>query len=1036
MIFGSLRSFFILVVFILFIQPVFAIPIPTVTVDAPNEVFVNETFTFTVTLDNTDSTDTGYEPFIDVILPRAGADSTTSGQPVDGISFVSATYLETTLDVTELVFPASGCVTHPLLTNTDLFAVEICDTPENSLLVIELPLSGMSPDFPAAAVEITAFVSDDADLSTPLTFRSRGGFARGADILNNPCCDPFLISAVASDSITPIIMTIAKETNAPENEVPSGDSFDYTFTITVDIADGQTITDLDMTDYMPDNLQFVQILSVVDSSGTTLLFTDNTPLGIGDDLVVTVGSVTGTSNDDDVVIIFEYDVPLDDTSGNPVLDDSTGEGFFTNNTTSALGDWTPNDPRDGATADNATADGTCTDCPGNNAPYVASIAIQKSYAITPDNNYSGASPDDVLTYSFTYQIADSFAYGTVVITDVLGDGQTFINDSAELTFERLGTTTTIDPIVPSTTNNSDGSTTLVFDVSGALVSATHTDGGDLLGACIPSGGDDSNLDCSSTNPTEGTLTYQVTIDEAFTNTDNGNNVNVDHGDEITNEAEIEGILLSPANLVPNPTAIQTNDTTVAFNIVNAPPTKSIYALNGAICSVTNCADQFFFPYDEITYRIQQTIPTSDFEDLQLVDFLPPATFDTGEVTTFSTLVSSDAPIAGVAKYGPNDTANTIISTPTIITETPNINNTLTFDYGTHTDNSNSSVDIDILFTVTVLNAGFADDKLIGNLIQTQEETTNVGRNDSQALVAQPIETPILRTSKGAVATTSTTARFDPPVVGPVSFNPPGSTNAFTDLISSNGLDSNPIESDINNLTAGDIVTFAFVVENVGSAEYGVFDIVLRDDIPDGLVVPTSGANLQIRLGTGDPLTYTNLGDGVNDLFDDGIEVDDFDATTGVCTPYNATSGANLLVVTYDLELASPPDNTVTNTGLVLNYSARDVGVNYLQAGALSTTADAIFGDDDDADDDDLTTADLMATADALTNSADSAIGDMASLSDADAFATQQALVENVQELPALGDSPWSALRQTLFIMLGICFGGVVLLIIFMGMKTS
>lgn len=1038
----------ILALFIFVLMPVFAIPIPTVSVDLPDEVFLGEEFTFTVTLDNTDALDTGYEPFLDVILPRAGADSTSGGESVDGISFISATYLGASLNVTELVFPSSGCVTHPLLTHTDLSSVNVCGTPENSFLVIELPIAGMSPDYPEVEVEITALMSEFADLSNPLTVEARGGFARGADILDNPCCDPFLISALDSDSITPIIMSIAKETNAPEYEVPGGNSYDYQFIISVDIADGETIASLDITDFMPDNLQFVRIISVVDSTGSDLLYTDNVPSGVGEDLIVTIDSVTGTPAEDDVVLTFEYLVPFDDGSGGSILDGLTGDGLYTSNTSSAVGDWSPNDPRDGATADNAVADGTCAVCPGNNAPYITSIAIQKSYAISSDNNYAGETPGDVITYVLDYQIADSFAFTSVVITDTLGDGQTFIGGSGRMTYDRSGSTQTINPIVPTTTSNSDGSTTLVFDISGALLAASHADGGDLLGACIPTGGDDSNLDCVTIDATEGTISYQVMIDEAFTNTDNGANTNIDHGDELTNEAVIEGVLLSPATLDPNPSVIQTNDTQMAFNIVSEPPTKEIYALNGTICSVPNCADQFFFPFDEITYRVQQTLPTSDFEDLQIIDFLPQSTFDAREVTTFNPVVSASVPSAGVAKYGPNDTANASIGDPTLITETIPVNNTVIFDYGTFSDDTNTSVQIDLLFTVTVLNSNFSEERLLGNVVQTQEQTTNAGLNNAEAIAAQPLQTPVIRTSKGAVATTSTTATFEPPTVGPVAFNAPGSGQSFTDLINSDGLDANGIDSDVSGLVVGDIVTFAFVVESVGSAEYGVFDIVLRDEIPDGFIIPTSGANLQLRLGTGDAVTYTSLGDGVNDLFDDGIEVDDFDETTGVCTPYNATSGANILVVTYDLELASQPGATVTNTGLVDSFSARNAGISYLQAGAIRTTADVIFGeadiDEDDDDEDELLTADIIATETALTILATQTAGGInttintngssgdgnstnQTLSQADGFATQQALLDRIETLPALGQSPWQPFRQMMFVTLGILLG-----IIFIG----
>lgn len=1011
---------------------VFAIPIPSVDLDVADEVFINEAFTFTVTLDNIDPADTGYEPFIDLILPTAGTDGTSTGGPVDGISFVSATYLGRTVDFQQVTFPASGCVDHPLLEDTSLQPVQLCDTVDNTLVVLRLPLIALTPDHPPAEVTVTAFVSEFADVDVPLTIRSRGGFARGQDSLDNPCCDPFQVSSLIGDPVTPVILTIGKETNAPEDEIAGGDSNVYEYAITLDIADGQTVTDLDITDFMPDNLQFVQIVSVVNSGGTPIAFTDNAPASVGDDLIITIASTTGTSADDDVVITFEYIAPYRDSSGDTVLDETDPQGFFTSNTSQAEGDWSPADPRDGAVADNAQADGTCIDCPGNNAPYIASIAVQKVYTITTDNNFPGESPQDVLTYTMGYQVADSIGVGTVAIMDTLSDGQTFVTDSAVLTYNRLGATVTVNPIVPSITSNADGSTILTFDVSTALLNAGHIDAGDVLGGCIPTGGAGaSSLDCGATDATGGTLTYQATIDDAYTNT-SGGTINVDHGDLLSNEAEIEGIMLAPSDLTPSATVTLSNDTQVEFNIVNAAPTKSIYALNGVPCGAVDCAGEHIFPLDEITYRIQQTVPTSDFENLQLADFLPQAVFDAREVTTFDDTggASATTPAAGTAKYGANDTTVGIIAEPTIITEPTVINNTVIFDYGANADDTNTLLEIDILFTVTVLSAPYPRDQVIGNVIQTQEDTTNDGLNTSEALAAMPLETPIIVTTKGAVASTGTDVTFVPPQVGPVTFNPPGSSPAFTGLINSNGLETSPIGSDITGVQVGDIVTFAIVVESIGNSEFGVFDIVLTDDIPPGFGIPAGGSNVQVALGDGTTIAYTNLGDGVEDLFDDGIELVDFDAMTGVCTPYNATSGANIAVITYDLELMSLLNGTVTNTGFVNNFSARNLGGNYLALAAQSGTADIIVAgrEDDDDEDDDTAVTDAIGVNQSGTNSSDA--------SGANLQATQEALLSQVQTLPATGQSPMSHMRSTLIVLVLIAIGGGAVGVLVLGIQRE
>ena len=47
---------------------------PVATLDVPSSGFIGESFSFTVTFDNTSTTDEGFGPFIDLILPRNGAD--------------------------------------------------------------------------------------------------------------------------------------------------------------------------------------------------------------------------------------------------------------------------------------------------------------------------------------------------------------------------------------------------------------------------------------------------------------------------------------------------------------------------------------------------------------------------------------------------------------------------------------------------------------------------------------------------------------------------------------------------------------------------------------------------------------------------------------------------------------------------------------------------------------------------------------------------------------------------------------------------
>ena len=65
--------------------------VPSATLSVPARPFIGDAVNFTVTFDNTSATDTGYGPFVDLIMPKNGADGATSN-PQDGLTFSCATY--------------------------------------------------------------------------------------------------------------------------------------------------------------------------------------------------------------------------------------------------------------------------------------------------------------------------------------------------------------------------------------------------------------------------------------------------------------------------------------------------------------------------------------------------------------------------------------------------------------------------------------------------------------------------------------------------------------------------------------------------------------------------------------------------------------------------------------------------------------------------------------------------------------------------------------------------------------------------------
>ena len=75
---------------------------PTAILTVPPRPMLGESMNFQVGFDNASTTDAGYGPFLDVVLPATGKDGN------DGITFQSASYLGTSLTTTVLTFDAAG----------------------------------------------------------------------------------------------------------------------------------------------------------------------------------------------------------------------------------------------------------------------------------------------------------------------------------------------------------------------------------------------------------------------------------------------------------------------------------------------------------------------------------------------------------------------------------------------------------------------------------------------------------------------------------------------------------------------------------------------------------------------------------------------------------------------------------------------------------------------------------------------------------------------------------------------------------------
>ena len=892
---------------------------------APTEVLIGESFSFTVNLQNTGDAP-GYGPYIDVVFPRNGNDG--AGAAIDdGVSFVSATYAGQAVQSTLLTFDASGNATHPYARTITGAPVVVTGAVGDQLVVLRLPFGSYVPSQPAVPIVVTATTSGLADANVPLTIRTNGGFMFGADAIDNPTTDPSLIGSTATTNVTPTLLRLSTSYIGPENETTTGPNWPRQYTVAVDVASGQTVTNLDVTDVLPGNAQFVSVDAT--SGATTSPSTPSTTIP-GGTLTRRFASIAGTASSTDASMTFSLSIPRLDAGTSAVLNASTGAAATAIEDTRTSGTWTPTDVRDtaGAVSSNATA--------ADHTLSVKSLAIQES--VTDLTVPASHQPGDTLQYTLSAQVSDFFAFDTVAVTDTISDGQlvdgTF---TPTISYLRNGATNSgaFDPANYSVVVNGDGTSTVVFDVSAELVARGFT-GGSAVGGCIPNAGV-ATPNCATTNlgKTQATIAFRTTVQNTFTNPPPGRNASVDEGDVISDSVTISGKVLDTGTLAQTGSTVS-DSSGASVTISGGSMAKTVYAINGVDCP---CGSPIRITAgDTVTYAISYTAPFSAIESFTISDYLPLPIFAAGELTTFSATASATAPPAGTARYGPADTFHSLPGAPAPTMATSVGGNSVTWSYAGYNNHpSDPSSTVQLLFTITASDQPFADGLFLTNQAQFTNQTTNATDATANATNQIQLQEPLIAAiAKGVVATNGATAVLSPVTAGPVTFNAPGTAGArWTGTVQSTNLGSTPINSNVTGLQKGDLVTFALVLQNTGSSPNGAFDVKIKDDLPAGFVVPAGGLNVRVADGANAAIGFTDLGGG---LLGSGIELTD--GATGAIRASHATSGQNVAVVTYDLEVATTvvAGQTITNTGTLFGYSGTDSGPTFTTGRTDTATA--------------------------------------------------------------------------------------------------
>ncbi|MBE9041906.1 isopeptide-forming domain-containing fimbrial protein, partial [Oscillatoriales cyanobacterium LEGE 11467] len=914
-------------------------PTPTTTINLPAEEFINENFDFSVVFDNTSNTAVGYGPFFDMVVPgeiQLGS-ANYLGAPI--------TLVEYEWNGTEWEQGGEAVTEHPYDTNV---ALPTAANTGDKWYLVELPFGSFVPEQPEAEVTFagnTLSKADGALVGTGLDITSRGGFRYGDDEFDTPN-DAIQEGSAQTSEITPKVIELTKESDAPEKERSTGENFPVLYTLTVDIANLETVDNLVISDVLPNNMEFLEFVDV--AGGTVTQAPTTGGPANGNSFTINLGSRTGSTSGEDVVITYRAYAPELDANNAEVIIANSGDDRPALNESQVTGTY------DGTAISEATTDAVGTeDDPADYELTLKSIAIQKGVNIIGGGD---TVPGKTLEYTLDFQISDYFSFRDIVIDDIFSDGQRldsgfaptlqiFGNDGTtgstsfdnftgdvdnNFTFDNL--TGTVDTGNPGT---STGQTSLNFNVSQELIDSAVDADGILVGD--KAGFGDNALGQGGTT---ARIVYRTIIQDEFTDLHNtpgfSGDQSVDLDDVLKNTVDISGTIVDENGTQQN----EADGSSAEVPIASPTQSKTIYAIDGN----TNVpANPTLTPGQTVTYRLKMELPAADAENLKITDFLPLPVFDADEIPDGNVIITYDGnpPAAGEISLGPDHTLdlsalNSSLTTPGVAS-TGGSSNTIAIDFGSFDDSANTPATIDLLFTVTATDAPFTDGLFLTNQAQSESGNTSSTVTNATEIVQIELTQPQLNLTKGVVSENNPNdGTYDPGA--PTAFNAPGSGTSYTGVINSNNLDTANIDSNLSGVDAGDLVTFSIVVENTGGG--GAFDLLIQDAIPldgDGnpqFQLPTGGAglNLQVFNGNGGTVGFTG------DLFSGGINIDD-DAN-GIIDKGRTGSavtgdGSNLLVITYDLEVLSTAESNepLTSEAEILEYSAIEGGNDYTDGSA-------------------------------------------------------------------------------------------------------
>lgn len=974
-----------------------------VSLDAPAQVLFGNSFSYTVTYRYNSAT-AGYGPYVDLMIPG-------------GLNFVSASSPQADINVIDTQAEApgtpSGSVTFPYYVNNryhplDFDPAQPPNQPRGQLIsglpsgarvvVLDIGLGSMVAGQPDVVITVnvafaTPLASNPLLPGSNIDLRARGGLFLGTlNAQNDWCCgdspvashQPTAPTGWPGDTTAVTLMTLNKVNNAAENsstttttppsaglggtETATGPSYPRSYTLTANVANGLTVDNLVLTDTFPAG---VQVTAITPTPGTAVCTA--VPVTPGGSMSCDFGSITGTAATNEAQVVISFYIPQQDSFAAEIISGATPRPIFTN-TFDGSANWDPDGA--GGPLPPIASDPCPVACTGAEIQ-AKPLAMQKNVTVVTDAIPAyGYTPGDVVEFSLPFQVSSYFAFDSIVITDVLGDGFDYLGNE---TLNVGGTNYVIAGSAAAPDVN--GRITITFDISTAI------------GGIVGSG-------------TTGVLTFRARVRDDYRQDQPGPETgtdSVDEGDVLVNEAQIQGqATTDPSGTLPNPYRDWAAE---SITIDGGVFTKDLFDITRYDALGTPVAANTARPGDTPIFRLNYTMPISDIESMFVDDWFPFPLFDVDDpnaeaagtpVWTFTGPCGGVNPDPGEICYSGSDTFTAAYitqygSNPAVTFSSAENRVRITFNQ--YDGGNNNLATLDLLIGITV------NETPVSNLFKIVNQA-QITVNNSQATASSTNSRYRLFAGEpDIIPEKSTVAIYDFGGTAPVDANNviPSITPALVPawltpqttptLARWSGTLATPPNSNISNSEPFDVMTFAITLNNQGAD--AAFDLRVSDSFnSDEYEIMTAGftdtkgttftngLNFQVRFANGDPITQNtspagttpptpdpvnvtwfglggtlgnacngavppaynpcgpdNTGNTADDLFGAGIEIVDPGTgvnTIGACEHATAGNGHSMIVLTYDLRIKPGvgPGQVITNTAALQNYSNTEGGTDY------------------------------------------------------------------------------------------------------------